>query len=84
MLEIYQKKGMSAEDSKLITNILSKKENSDAWVDIMMIEELGIIVEEENPLWNALVTFIAFSCFGLMPILPYIVGHIAGTENFLF
>jgi hypothetical protein len=40
----------------------------------MMIEELGIIAEDGNPIWNALVTFIAFACFGLMPILPFIVG----------
>ena len=43
-----------------------------------MIEELGMLPEDdENPVKNAIVTFISFAFFGLVPIIPFIVGEIA-------
>jgi len=39
----------------------------EAWVNIMMIEELELGGSEENPIKNALVTFVAFILFGLVP-----------------
>ena len=41
MIEIYQKKGISKEDASQVIEILSK--HKDAFIDIMMIEELGIL-----------------------------------------
>lgn len=49
-----------------------------------MIEELGLIPDDENPFWNALVTFLAFAAFGLIPIIPYIAGEIGQTDDGLF
>lgn len=46
-------------------NIISR--HKDAFIDIMMLEELELGGAEENPLMNALVTFIAFILFGLVP-----------------
>lgn len=39
----------------------------EAWINIMMIEELELGGTEENPIKNALVTFISFILFGLVP-----------------
>jgi VIT1/CCC1 family predicted Fe2+/Mn2+ transporter len=50
----------------------------------MMLEELGIVTDDSNPMWNALVTFIAFVMFGFLPILPFVVGEIAGTSDNLY
>lgn len=61
----YKKKGMDAEDAEKIMNIISK--HKDAFIDIMMLEELELGGAEENPFMNALVTFIAFILFGLVP-----------------
>ncbi len=47
--------------------------NKDGFLDVMMIEELGLSSDEENPVTNSLVTFFAFAIFGLMPLLPFIV-----------
>lgn len=73
---------MAADDAKDMVNILAK--NKKVWVDIMMVEELGIIKDDGNPLLPAFATFLSFCFFGLMPILPYIVGVIAKKSNFLF
>jgi VIT1/CCC1 family predicted Fe2+/Mn2+ transporter len=43
--------------------------NPKAWVDVMMVEELGILESEESPLRNALATFFSFAVLGLVPLL---------------
>ena len=39
-----------------------------------MLEELGLVVDNSNPMWNGLVTFISFIVFGFLPILPYVIS----------
>ena len=70
MVELYTAKGISAEDARKVVDLLSK--NKEAWVDIMMIEELGIVTSDESPMKNALVTFFSFGLFGLVPLLAYV------------
>jgi VIT1/CCC1 family predicted Fe2+/Mn2+ transporter len=42
----------------------------------MMVEELGIMHSDEDPVKNALVTFFSFLIFGFMPVLPYLVAYL--------
>lgn len=43
------------------------------WVDYMLDQELGLKAKSrQNPLKNALVTFLSFNLAGLAPLLPYI------------
>ena len=70
MIELYMEKGVSGPDAKAVVDILSKHEK--AWVDIMMIEELGLVENRESPIKNALVTFVSFIFFGSIPILIYL------------
>ena len=65
MIELYKTKGLDSGDAETITKILAKYK--DAWLDIMMLEELELGGEEESPIKNALVTFFAFELFGLVP-----------------
>ena len=39
----------------------------------MMLEELGLVVDDSSPLWGGVVTFFAFAIFGLLPLIPYII-----------
>jgi VIT1/CCC1 family predicted Fe2+/Mn2+ transporter len=71
LIELYVAKGMEQKDAEMVTEIISKHKKS--WVDIMMVEELGIMSSDESPVKNALVTFCSFSFFGFLPILAYIV-----------
>ncbi len=73
MVEIYTSKGMAAEDAEAMTEILAR--NPDAWVSVMMVEELGIVEEEESPLRNALVTFLSFLAFGFVPLVAYVLSR---------
>jgi VIT1/CCC1 family predicted Fe2+/Mn2+ transporter len=67
LIEIYKAKGLLAEEAGAIVDIMARHE--EAWVDIMMVEELGIFQSQESPLKNAAATFLAFSVFGLVPLL---------------
>jgi len=40
----------------------------------MMLEELGLVVDDSNPFYGGVVTFVAFLLFGLLPLIPYIIG----------
>jgi vacuolar iron transporter family protein len=83
LIELYMEKGLTKEDAALITETISK--NKKAWVDVMMVEELGIISESESPLKNALVTFFSFVVFGFIPILIYVLAKfIPGLQGNTF
>ncbi len=72
MVELYMEKGLSESDSVIVVNTVSKYEKS--WVDIMMVEKLGLIESDESPVKNALVTFGSFVLFGSVPVLIYAVA----------
>lgn len=78
MMQIYSDKGIAKKDASKMVSAMSKYK--DAWVDIMMVEELGIIESKENPLKNAFVTFFSFGIFGFIPLLAYVL---AGLFSFL-
>ena len=83
--ELYIDKGMSERDAKTVVGIIAK--NKDVWVDIMMVEELGIIESDESPLKNAIATFSSFSIFGFIPLLAHVLSQfipILQQNTFLF
>jgi vacuolar iron transporter family protein len=73
LAELYEAKGIPKEDAEKLVSILA--EHKDAWVDVMMAEELGIIEERESPLKNALVTFFSFAIFGFVPLVAYVLAR---------
>jgi VIT1/CCC1 family predicted Fe2+/Mn2+ transporter len=40
----------------------------------MMLEELGLVVDDSNPIINGIITFTAFVLMGFLPLLPYVIG----------
>ena len=40
----------------------------------MMLEELGLVVDDSNPFWNGVVTLISFIAFGFLPLVPYVIS----------
>lgn len=47
--------------------------NRQLWVDLMVAEEWGLQVDQPAPGHEALATFAAFVCFGVIPLAPYVL-----------
>lgn len=72
-------KGYTQEQSHRISDLYAT--NGQAFVNIMMLEELGLVVDDSSPFWGGVVTFFAFAIFGLLPLIPYIIGTGFGHDN---
>lgn len=67
--QIFQAKGFAGE---LLENVVSKITGDHAlWVRTMMTEEYGIASARPCPWRTGLITFVAFVCVGLVPLLPF-------------
>jgi VIT1/CCC1 family predicted Fe2+/Mn2+ transporter len=76
--ELYVEKGMSQDDSDKVVEILAKY--PDMMVDVMMADELGIIEDDESPIFKGLVTFGSFVVFGFVPLLVFVVQRFTGLN----
>lgn len=78
--DIYRKKGFKGADLERAVYIITS--NREVWIDTMMKDELGIIVnEKDDPKKHGLATFVAFAIAGLFPLIPYFM---AGFQNAFF
>jgi vacuolar iron transporter family protein len=77
MVELYESKGIAKKDATSMVEIMAKYK--EAWVDLMMVEELGIMQSKESPMKNAVVTFLSFVIFGFIPLLTYVL-----SSSFIF
>jgi len=83
MVQLYQTRGLPETDARAAIGILSK--HKDFFVDVMMVEELGLLPPDANiaPWKSGLVTFFSFCIFGTVPLLAY-VGDNSTNKNTLF
>ncbi len=70
--EVYVSRGYSNEEARQLVEIQSR--NPERWVKAMMIDELGMMEDESNPLINGLVTFGSFVIAGAVPLVVYLIG----------
>ncbi len=69
---IYAEKGFKDELLENLTKIIVS--NRKIWVDVLMKEKMGMSnVDDENPIFKAITTFIAFNVVGVIPLLPFIL-----------
>lgn len=76
MVELYKQKGLSEKDAILVIDTFMKYPKQ--FVDLMMVDELGIQPEDEDesgPLRSGIIMFIAFVIFGAVPLLAYVPRH---------
>ena len=82
MVEVYQSKGLSKDDSITIVDIISK--DPEVFVNMMMLEELELILDMDDkwgPLKQGTVMFISFITFGLLPpMLGFMIGVREGPD----
>ncbi|ORC85671.1 uncharacterized protein TM35_000331280 [Trypanosoma theileri] len=82
MVQIYEAKGLSHEDATTIVNIISR--DPKRFVDFMMTEELGLIVDltdVHGPKKQGAVMFVSFFLFGSVPLFAYVFGHGRGLDG---
>jgi vacuolar iron transporter family protein len=72
MVELYIDKGLEDEDASALVDIIARNER--VWIDIMMVEELGILESGESPLKNAFATFLSFGLFGFVPLIAHLLA----------
>lgn len=72
LYQIYLHQGYPEEDARRLMEIKSR--DPQRWVKAMMVEELGLLPDERNPLLNALATFVSFVTAGSVPLLVYLLG----------
>lgn len=68
--QIYRKKGFSGTNLETVVSVITS--DKDVWAETMMREEHGLTAEDTDfPALHGLMTFLAFLCFGSIPISPY-------------
>ena len=69
---LYLQNGYDTAEAERLVDIQTRSRAR--WINAMMIEELGMLKEQSNPLYNALATFVAFVVAGSLPLLIYLIG----------
>jgi vacuolar iron transporter family protein len=72
LYEIYRQRGYAEDEARQLVDIQSSEPKR--WVKAMMVDELGMLEDEGNPLINGLVTFGSFVIAGAVPLLVYLLG----------
>lgn len=79
--EIFTKKGFTGKDLERATEIVTS--NKQVWLETMMRDELGIIIDEhDDPKIHGILTFLSFVLAGLVPLLPYLFSQ--SGNNFVY
>ncbi|MGE3279042.1 MAG: VIT1/CCC1 transporter family protein [Candidatus Altimarinota bacterium] len=82
---IYKEKGFTGKDLDRAVEIITS--DKELWLKTMMVEELGILEENINPIMAGAVTFVAFLACGLIPLLTFVLIYFFPTleqNAFLF
>ncbi len=72
LYEVYRQRGYTEDDAQKLVEIQSRQ--PERWVNAMMVDELGMMKDDRNPLANGLATFISFVVAGIVPLLIYLLG----------
>lgn len=70
--QAFAKKGFSGDELERIVATISSNESG--WALTMMLEEYGLAPVLRSPMIAALNTFAAFTTFGAIPLIPYLLG----------
>ena len=70
--QIYAKKGFQGELLEDVVEVITADKTR--WVDTMIQEEYGMVLEDHNATKGGLATFVAFCLIGLIPLLPYLIN----------
>lgn len=83
MIDLYENRGLPRDKAKVVIETMAKYR--ELFIDVMMTEELGLQVpdEDESPAKEGLITFTSFLVFGFVPLLGYIIFPILYDGMFI-
>ena len=70
--QIYAAKGFEGELLEQVVDVITS--NEQVWVDTMLLEEHGLLLDGPEPKRAAWWTFVAFIVAGIVPVAPFIVN----------
>lgn len=81
MVEIYKEKGFTHDEATTVIETFAKHKK--AFVDLMMVDELGIMPPDpdDSPAKAGLVTMLSFFAFGSIPLWFYVGFHASGYTD---
>ena len=80
IIDIYTEKGFSIDDCARIADLIAT--NEQAFVNIMMLEELGLVVIDDIlALKCGIATLLSFMVLGALPALPYFIVYGISRSN---
>ena len=71
--QIFKKKGFKGKDLDRAVEIITADKKT--WVDTMMIDELGLLQSQKNPVKTAAMTYFGFLIIGIIPLLAYVFSY---------
>jgi VIT1/CCC1 family predicted Fe2+/Mn2+ transporter len=74
--QIYAAKGFEGELLEQVVEVITSDEK--VWVDTMLMEEHGLLLEGPEPGKAAWWTFVAFLIAGIVPVVPFIINLVVG------
>jgi len=76
MADIYVEKGLKQESAQKMVELMSR--NKKAFVDVMMVQELGLAPDYDAwyPVKSGFINFFSFVFFGCIPLIIYIITSI--------
>ena len=69
---ILRNKGLSGDVLEKAIDAVTAREST--WIDLMLVDEYGILPDDPEPKRAAAVTFFAFCLCGFVPLLPFLFG----------
>jgi VIT1/CCC1 family predicted Fe2+/Mn2+ transporter len=81
--DIFKAKGFEGQELEMVVNRITS--NKQVWIDTMMKDELGLVVEKKSPFRAGLSTLLSFVAAGGVPLIVYIFAYSGelGTNPFM-
>ena len=79
--QIYARKGLTGETLEQVVAAISS--DRDIWVDTMLREEHRLSDAPRAPGRAAAITFLAFVCFGALPLMPFVFADAVSLRVYL-
>jgi len=73
--QIFAAKGFEGQLLEDVVEVITS--DRERWVDTMLLEEHGMLIEDHDATKGGIATFIAFCFVGLIPLIPYLINWIS-------